>query len=116
VDDEELRYIEDIEAQCKAGKSVVIPRQMLAMKHRHGMIGTGHFMKHWKYRSMAKCPRCRHHDEMARHVTKCEDTGAIEYWDKPINEEGVLLAKRHTYSRLVSLLSNHLTDWKACIR
>jgi hypothetical protein len=88
LDNEELQDMVDIEAQRKAGKAVGIPRRLWVMKHRHGMTGTGHYMKQWKYKSTAKCPHCGHHDETARHVTKCEEAGANERCNKSIKEVG----------------------------
>jgi hypothetical protein len=82
-----------IEAWRKGGKAVGMPIQLWAMKHRHGMTSTGHYMKRWKYRSAVTFPHCGHHDENARDVTKCEKAGAIERCNKSINEVGAWLAK-----------------------
>jgi hypothetical protein len=53
---------------------------------------------------------------MASHVTKCEDAGAIERWNKSLKEAEAWLAKLHMYPMLVSLLISHLTEWKTRTR
>jgi hypothetical protein len=70
------------------GKAVGIPRRLWVRKHRHGMMGSGHYTKWWKYRSTMKCPCCGHHNETTSHFTKCEDAGAIELWNKSLKEVG----------------------------
>jgi hypothetical protein len=68
----------DVPDRRQAAKSCNISRQMWVMKHRHGMTGTGKFMKFWGYRSTQKCPRCGHHCETTAHVTMCRAPSAIE--------------------------------------
>jgi hypothetical protein len=42
---------------------------------------------------MVKCTHCGHHDEMAGHVTKCEGTGVLEFWNKSLKVVGTWLVK-----------------------
>jgi hypothetical protein len=116
VDNEELRDMVDIKARRKVGKVVGIPRRLWVMKHRHRMMGIGHSMKRWKYRSMAKSPHCGHPDETARHVTKYEKAGSIERWNNSLEEVGAWLTKLHTHPILVSLLLSRLTELKTGTR
>jgi hypothetical protein len=83
----------DIEARINAGKAVGIPRRLWVMKHRPGMMGTRHYTKQRKYRSIVKCPCFVHYGEMTSHGTKYEDTGAIERWKKSLKEDGAHLVK-----------------------
>jgi hypothetical protein len=112
-----LRYLQDTEdidvpARRQAAKSSNIPRQIWAMKHRHGMIGTGKFMKLWGYRSTQKCPRCGHHCETVAHVTMCTSPSAIEQWKISLGTLGKDLAKRHTHPGLTRFLLSRLMEWK----
>jgi hypothetical protein len=82
------------------------------MKHRHGMTGTGKFMKLWGYKSTHKCPRCGHHFEIAAHVTMCTSPSAIEQWKILLETLGKDLAKRHTHPGLTRLLLSRLLESK----
>jgi hypothetical protein len=68
----------DVPARRQAAESSNIPPGIWFMKHRHGMTGTGTFMKLWGYRSTQKCPRCGHHCETAAHATMYIAPSAIE--------------------------------------
>jgi hypothetical protein len=72
-DSRELADAEDIDipARSQAAKISSIPRRIWVMKHRHGMTGTGKFMRIWGYRSTQKCPRFLHNCETAVRVTMC---------------------------------------------
>jgi hypothetical protein len=67
----------DVPSRHQSAKSSNIPRRIWVMKHRHGMTGTGKFMKLWGYRSTQKCPRCGHHCETAAYVAMCQKPSAI---------------------------------------
>jgi hypothetical protein len=82
------------------------------MKHRHGMTGTGKFMKLWRYRSTQKCPRCGHHCETAAHVTVCTPPSAIEQWKIFLETLGKGVAKFHTHPGLARFLISSLLEWK----
>jgi hypothetical protein len=82
------------------------------MKHMHGMIGTGNFMRLWGYRSTQKCPRCGHHCETAAHVTMCTDPLAIEQWKISLGTLGKGLANHHTQPGLTRFLLLRLLEWK----
>jgi hypothetical protein len=68
----------DVPARHQVLKKSNTPRRIWVMKHRHGMTGTGKFMKLLGYRSTQKCPRCGHHCERAAHITMCTAPSAIE--------------------------------------
>jgi hypothetical protein len=72
----------ELTALEQAAKAAPTTRRIRVMKHKHGMCGTGPFMKQWKYRHTARCPRCGHHNEMALHVNKCGSPEAITAWEK----------------------------------
>jgi hypothetical protein len=102
----------DVPARRQAAKISNIPRRIWVMKHRHGMTGTGKFMKLWGYRSTQKCPRCVHHCETAAHVTMCTAPSAIEQWKISLETLGKDLAKRHTHPGLARFLLSRLLGWK----
>jgi hypothetical protein len=70
----------DVPARRQVGKISFIPRWIWVIKHRHGMTGTGKFMRIWEYRYTKKCPRFGHHCKTATHGTMCPDASAIEKW------------------------------------
>jgi hypothetical protein len=82
------------------------------MKHRHGMTGTGKFMKLWGYRSTQKCPRCGHHIETAAFVTMHTAPSAIEQWKISLETLGKDLAKRHTHPGMTRFLLSGLLERK----
>jgi hypothetical protein len=102
----------DVPARRQATKISIIPRRIWVMKHRHGMTGTGKFMKLWGYRSTHKFPRCGHHCEKAAHVTICTSPSAIEQWKISLETLGKDLAKRHTHPELMRFLLSRLKEWK----
>jgi hypothetical protein len=73
--DTEDIYVPD---RRQAAKISNIPQPIWVTKHRHGMTGTGKFIKLWGYRSTKKCLRCGHHCETAAHITICTAPSAIE--------------------------------------
>jgi hypothetical protein len=110
----DLPYTEDIDvtARRQAAKSSNIPRRIWVMKHRHGMTGTGKFMKLWEYRSTQKCSRCGHHCETAAHVTMNTAPSAIEQWKVSMETLATYLVKRHTHPGLTRFLLSRLLEWK----
>jgi hypothetical protein len=110
----DLQDTEDINvpARRQAAKRSNIPRRIWVMKHRHGMTGTGKFMKLWGNSSTQKCPRCGNHCETAAHVTMCTSPSAIEQWKISLETIGKDLAKRHTHPGLTRFLLSRLLECK----
>jgi hypothetical protein len=82
------------------------------MKHKHGIPGTGKFMKLWKLRSTGKYPICGHYSETASYGNVCTTPSAIEKWKISLKAMGKELAKRHTHPGLTKLLLTILLEWK----
>jgi hypothetical protein len=97
----------------QASKSVTETRRVWVMKHKHGMCGTGQFMKHWKYLHKARCPRCGHHNETSLYVTTCKAPDAITAWEKLMQSVKKWLVKVKTKPSLRNLLLARLREWKA---
>jgi hypothetical protein len=110
----DLQDNEDINvpARRQTAKSSNIPLRLWVMKHRHGMTGTGKFMKLWGYRSTQQCPRCGHHCETADQVTMCKAPSVIEQWKISLETLGKDLAKRHTHPGMTRFLLSRLLEWK----
>jgi hypothetical protein len=102
----------NIPARRQAAKISNIPQRIWVMKHRHGMSGTGKFMKLWGYRATQKCPRCGKHCETAARVTICTAPSAIEQWKISLETLGKDLAKRHTHPGLTRFLMSRLLECK----
>jgi hypothetical protein len=97
-------------ARHQATESSNTTRRIWVMKHRHGMTGTGKFMKLWGYRSTHKFPRCVHHCETAAHVTMCTSPSAIEQWKISLETLGKDLANIHP--GLTRFMLSRLMEWK----
>ncbi len=59
-------------------------RQTFITKHTTGMTGVGKFMKRWKQRASADCPRCGMLEEAA-HVWICQGPGVKEVWSATLD-------------------------------
>jgi hypothetical protein len=106
----EIFDLADWTALEQAAKSVTETRRIWVMKHKHGMCGMGQFMKRWKYRHTARCPRCGHHNETALHVNKCEAPDAITAWEKSVQAVKKWLVKVKTKPSLRNLLLARLRE------
>ena len=71
----------DWKATAKAMKTVPHSRRIYVTKHSAGICGVGKWMKRWKQRESAKCPRCDHEEEDAQHVLKCRGEGVEQAWE-----------------------------------
>jgi hypothetical protein len=110
---QDLQDTEDIDVpRRQAARSSNIPRRIWVMKHRHGMTGTGKFMKLVGYRSTQKCPRCGHHCKTAAHVNMCTAPSSIEQCKIFLETLGKDLAKRYTHPGLTQFLLSMLLEWK----
>jgi hypothetical protein len=97
----------------QAAKAVPATRQIWMMKCKHGICGMGQFMKIWKYRHMARCPRCGHHNEMTLHINKFEPPDVITAWEKWNQSVEKWLVKVKIKPSLRNLLLARLREWKA---
>jgi hypothetical protein len=68
------------------------------------MCGVNNYMKRWHYRDTAKCPRCGHIKETARHVNICPQPSALQHWEKSMETLEAWLVKRHMHPMLITLL------------
>ena len=93
-------------------KGVRRSRQQWVTKHVSGFCGTGKMMKRWKQRETAKCPRCDEEIEDARHVWKCQGSGANNVWDSSITNLRSWLEKQKTQPNIAELICDRLTAWR----
>jgi Reverse transcriptase (RNA-dependent DNA polymerase) len=102
----------DWEAQGKAIASVQHSRQVWIVKHAVGMCGVGKWMKRWKQRESAECPRCQHPEEDEEHVWKCQNTEAKNVWKKSIEKLREWMTLKKTDPELRDGICLRLNEWR----
>ncbi len=80
-------------------------------KHTMGMCGVGKWMKRWKERDSAACPRCGMTED-ATHVLCCHGSGADQVWSKAIDELSDWFKEVHTAPEIASSLLEGFNFWR----
>ena len=102
----------DWKATAKAMKTVPHSRRIYVTKHSAGICGVGKWMKRWKQRESAKCPRCDHEEEDAQHVLKCRGEGVEQVWETALESLEQRCIDLNTDPDIVQGLLQRLRQWR----
>mgnify|MGYP003487338349 FL=1 len=102
----------DWKATAKAMKTVPHSRRIYVTKHSAGICGVGKWMKRWKQRESAKCPRCDHEEEDAQHVLKCRGEGVEQVWETALGSLEQRCIDLNTDPDIVQGLLQRLRQWR----
>ena len=102
----------DWQATAKAMKTVPHSRRIYVTKHSAGICGVGKWMKRWKQRESAKCPRCNHEEEDAQHVLQCRGVGVEQAWEIALESLEQRCIDLNTDPNIVEGLLQRLRQWR----
>ena len=102
----------DWQATAKAMKTVPHSRRIYVTKHSAGICGVGKWMQRWKKWDSAKCPRCDHEEEDAKHVLQCKGPGVEQAWEAALESFEQRCIDLNTDPTIVEGLLQRLRQWR----
>jgi hypothetical protein len=86
-------------------------RRTFITKHTTGMTGVGKFMKRWKQRASADCPRCGMMEDAA-HVWICQGPGVKEAWSATLDGLAKWMDSVDTDPDISDAILHYLNSWR----
>jgi hypothetical protein len=112
IPEAELAHI-DYTTTEQALQSVEPSIRRWVTKHTSGFCGVNMWMKRWKWRDSAKCPRCDEPIEDANHVWLCRGAESPARWTVALASLHVEMALSHTDPSLTNIIISRLTSWQS---
>jgi len=101
----------DWDAMHKAMTEVPWRRRKWVTKFATGEFAHGENMKHWKFRTISKCPHCSNDPEDKMHILHCPAPTAQLQWQQALQELEKWLRVANTDPKIVEALLTGLQGW-----
>ena len=94
-------------------KSLPLNRRKWVTKHASENCGVGTTLVKWKMADVATCPRCLHPSETTAHIQRCNGHGALDLWNKSLEQLRKYLEKELTHPGIIKeAILYGLTRWR----
>ncbi len=99
------------EAIAAAMKGMERSKCLYLSKHTMGMCGVGKWMKRWKERETADCPRCGAFED-APHVLLCPGKGTLALWNNLLTSLSNWMTSVQTAPYIMEAIFIGLNNWR----